>query len=67
MSVQDIILVIQLLMTVLQTAATGTKEEKDVAIAAGLQEIMTKIYVGYQAQVGKPMDLSLLKPEDPIV
>lgn len=67
MNVAEILTLIQLLTTVAQTAATGTKAEGAVETAEALETVFLSVAKMYQQESGQPIDLSKLTPEDPIV
>jgi len=59
--------IIELALGVAKNAALGTPAEAGVSSAAALEQIVAKAIAAYNAEAGKPMDLSKLTPEDPIV
>lgn len=51
-------------MEIARIAAEGTKLDGDVRIADALVDLAKKVNAAYEAEVGEPMDLTKLTPED---
>lgn len=66
MTIVDILGILQVVTVLTESVAAGTKLEGDTKIAAALVDLAAKVNAAYEAEVGQPMDLSKLTPEEPI-
>ena len=66
MSVKILIEIIELGLSLVKNQTNG-KLQQNATVAAALVAIVSKAIQAYEAHTGQPLDLSLIKPEAPIL